>query len=369
MTTALEYTKELIRIPSVSGNEKNCLEYVHAWMQAAGLSDLVITKDYVAGYKKGKESGAALILTGHVDTVSEGKQEAWQTNPWEPIVDGDKLYGLGGSDMKGGVAAAMAAIESIVEPAVDTWLAVVSNEEVDGSGTAAFADYFAKHYHYDAASAIIPEPTNFDRIEVGHRGNAFVTLTFHGQAGHGSQQASFAPSALGLAANFLSDIDTIAAALVVAFADPVLGNPTIVPTGAAAGSPASPNKTADEADITIDIRTTPALDVALPAWLAQLAETYGCTWQYAANPVASCVCEPTVPIIKKVQEIVGKIPTVVSHGATDQGFLQAIGIDTIVFGPGEFENAHSQNEWVSCSKVEKTAELFTALIGNGQFKK
>ena len=274
MTKVIDYTKSLVKIPSVSGNEKQCLDFIASWMRDRGFKDIVVTADYAAGYKKGIDSQNALILTGHIDTVSEGKLEAWQNNPWEPVINDDKLHGLGVSDMKGGVAVAMAAIESVSNPAFDTWLVVVGNEEVDGRGTAAFCKYFAKNYTYDQTSAIILEPTDLERIEIGHRGNAFVKLSFQGQAGHGSQQDSFEVSALGKATKFLADVAKIAESLTEKFKDPVLGNPSIVPTGIRAGSPESPNKTSDSTDIVVDIRTTPTLDDTLNIQLDQLGKEY-----------------------------------------------------------------------------------------------
>lgn len=359
---AVEYTKQLLQIPSVSGNESQCLAYIEEWMNTQGLYGIIRTDDYVAGYKKGQRSSQALLLTGHIDTVSAGELDAWQTDPWQPVINGDKLHGLGASDMKGGIAAEMAALEAVEVPAVDTWLVVVANEEVDGSGTAAFCEYFTNAYTYEVVNAVIAEPTGLDHIEIGHRGNAFVQLIFNGQAGHGSQQASFGKSALGSAAAFLADIDAIAKKLAEVYSDPTLGAPSIVPTSVQTGSAASPNKTSDRASIVADIRTTPSLDAALDSWLNALGVQYGFAWQNVADPVPSCLCPATAPILGKIQSITGNVRMTVSPGATDQGFLQAIGVDTIVFGPGEFAQAHAQNEWVSCKKLAQAVEYFTALI-------
>lgn len=365
MTKAIQYTKELIRIPSVSGDEQHCLQYLASWMEAQGLHDITQTNDFVCGYKKGKNANEALILTGHIDTVSEGKIEAWQADPWCAVVEGDKLYGLGGTDMKGGIAAIMAAIESIDMPEVDTWLVAVANEEVDGSGTAAFVRYFSHTYHYASASALIAEPTDLARVEVGHRGNAFVELIFHGQAGHGSQQAGFATSGMGMATAFMAAIDETAVALNDQFKDAIVGSPSIVPTSIQAGDPSSPNKTPDTAKVIVDIRTTPALDRELSPWLTSVGEMYGYEWHYAADPVPSCVCDPPSPIVQKLQRVTGELPTAISHGATDQGCLLAAGIDTVVFGPGEFANAHTQNEWVSAGKINAMTDIIVQLTRHG----
>lgn len=361
-TKAVEYTKKLIEIQSVSGDEQTCLEFMANWMRSRGFQDIVINEDYSIGFKKGIDSNKALILTGHIDTVSAGNLESWRTDPWKPTIIGDKLHGLGASDMKGGIAAAMAAIESVEEPVVDTWLVAVSNEEVDGRGTAAFAKYFAAHYQYDSVSAVILEPTDLDRIEIGHRGNAFIRLGFRGQAGHGSQQDSFEKSALGNTSKFLSDIAEISDQLATDYTDSVLGKPTIVPTGVEAGGPKSPNKTPDSAYMVVDIRTTPALDSDLNSELDSLGTKYGFSWTEVASRVGSSVCDPDAPIIAQLKDMAGDLPMEVSYGATDQGFLQEIGIDTVVFGPGTFSQAHAQNEYIEIEKLEKVTEIMANLV-------
>lgn len=73
--------------------------------------------------------------------------------------------------------------------------------------------------------------------------------------------------------------------------------------------------------------------------------------------------------MQKLQQVTGELPTAISHGATDQGCLQAAGIDTVVFGRGELANAHTQNEWVSAGKINAMTDIIVRLTRNGEVEK
>src|SRR3990167_7352058 len=114
-----------------------------------------------------------------MDTVYSGSLP-WRYGPWTAHKDGDKMIGLGASDMKGGLAASMLLAEAMAangKPPVDMWFTYVVKEEVDGSGTESFADWFKKKGYvgrYRDMAAIFTEPTGLVEIEHGHRGNMFI---------------------------------------------------------------------------------------------------------------------------------------------------------------------------------------------------
>ncbi len=132
----------------------------------------------VIGVLEGREPGPAIILCGHLDTVGvEG-----MTNPFTPRVAEGRLYGRGAQDMKGGVAAMIAAA---VELAHD-WkrgrliVACVADEEYESIG----ADALVQEWTADAA--IVTEPTDLT-MAVGHKGFAWIEVTTTGRAAHGSR--------------------------------------------------------------------------------------------------------------------------------------------------------------------------------------
>ena len=132
----------------------------------------------VVGVLEGREPGPAIMLCGHLDTVGvEG-----MTNPFTPRVVDGRLYGRGAQDMKGGVAAMIAAA---VELAQD-WkrgrliVACVADEEYESVGAEALVQ------EWTADAAIVTEPTDLT-MAVGHKGFAWIEVTTTGRAAHGSR--------------------------------------------------------------------------------------------------------------------------------------------------------------------------------------
>ena len=366
---AITLTKQLITIPSVSDNEAEILSFVAKWMDQAGF-DQVVTKDrFTAGLIRGKSkagqpAGKALLLCGHIDTVPAGDESAWQGSPWQPRTKGDRLYGLGASDMKSGVAIQMITGQSYLTERrddLDLWCVAVAHEEIDGAGSADFTKYFAQNTSYDQSSCIIAEPTD-QRIELGHRGNRFVQLLFEGKSGHASRESAYSISSLPPLITFMNDLIRVRLELHRTYYHPALGEPTFTPTRIEPAGVYSSNKTASASYIAVDIRTTPELDQAFDSWLDQLASKYHFSWRYAADPAPSALCDKKASILRAMQHILPEASTAVSYGATDQAFFQAIGAQTVIYGPGDFDQAHAINESVSLARIKDTYRVYRQLI-------
>jgi acetylornithine deacetylase len=123
--------------------------------------------------------GRSLMLCGHSDTVGVAGMEA----PFDPVVRGDRLFGRGSQDMKGGVAAILGAARTLAEdglPAGRLVVAIVADEEHLSLG----ADALVRQWSADAA--VVAEPTDLT-IAVGHKGFAWVEIATQGRAAHGSR--------------------------------------------------------------------------------------------------------------------------------------------------------------------------------------
>jgi acetylornithine deacetylase len=136
----------------------------------------------VVGVIKGTGGGKSLLVNGHIDTVPFDNLDSWICHPLEPVVRNGNLYGRGTCDMKGGLAAAILAIEIIRELGIklkgDVILESVVDEEGGGNGTLAC---IAKGYKADAA--IIPEPTQL-KLSPAHMGWLMYEIEFTGKAIH-----------------------------------------------------------------------------------------------------------------------------------------------------------------------------------------
>ena len=170
-------------VPGAPG-EAEAAEVARRALAAAGLD--VVTEEVlpgrpnVVGVLEGRERGPSVMLCGHLDTVGvEG-----MTDPFRPRVEGGRLYGRGSEDMKGGVAAMIAAAAQLA-PA---WtrgrliVAAVADEEYESAGVEALV----RTWRADAA--IVTEPTNL-AVAIGHKGFAWLEIVTRGRAAHGSRPA------------------------------------------------------------------------------------------------------------------------------------------------------------------------------------
>lgn len=132
----------------------------------------------------GVAPGRSLIINGHIDVVPVGWPELWTTPPFEPRIEGDRLYGRGACDMKAGLVAGAMALQALQrlgwEPAAELVLQSVIEEECTGNGALA-----CLVRGYTAEAALIPEPTN-ECLMSGQLGVMWLTLEVFGVPVHAS---------------------------------------------------------------------------------------------------------------------------------------------------------------------------------------
>ncbi len=170
-------------VPGAPG-EMAAAEVARAAMAAAGLAvtveEILPGRPNVVGLLEGREPGPTVMLCGHLDTVGvEGMPV-----PFTPRVADGRVYGRGSQDMKGGVAAMIGAAAALAPAWTRGRLIVagVIDEEYESAG----AEALVKRWHADAA--IVTEPTDL-QMAVAHKGFAWLEITVHGRAAHGSRPA------------------------------------------------------------------------------------------------------------------------------------------------------------------------------------
>jgi acetylornithine deacetylase len=162
--------------------EQDVAPLVAGWLERAGLEVTVEEaapgRPNVVGVARGTGGGRTLLLNAHMDTVGVAGME----RPHEPRVEGDRLYGRGAYDMKGGLAAAMLAGAAAVGAALagDVVVAAVADEELASAGTEALVRTVR------ADAAVVTEPTDL-AVGVAHRGFLGFEIATAGVAAHGSR--------------------------------------------------------------------------------------------------------------------------------------------------------------------------------------
>ena len=193
MDPAIRLLRELVAVNSVNPTlvagapgEREVADVIAQEMRRSGLDVSVETvapgRPNVIGVLEGRAKGRTLMFCGHTDTVGV----TGMTDPFTPTERDGRLYGRGSQDMKGGVAAMIAAATAIAGhgglAAGRLIIACVVDEEHSSIG----ADALVKTWRADAA--IVTEPTELE-IAIGHKGFAWVEILVEGKAAHGSRPA------------------------------------------------------------------------------------------------------------------------------------------------------------------------------------
>lgn len=361
MHEAIALLQQLVKIPSVSPDldpesgtgEQAVAEFAAAWLRERGveawLEEVVPGRPNVVG-RVGSGSGPTLVLCGHLDTV---QATGMSIEPFSGEIRDGRLYGRGAYDMKGGVAAIMAAAAEIARAgslAGTLLLALVSDEEYASVGAQAFV---ASHR---ADGCLLAEPTD-GAFVTGHRGFAWVDVTVKGRAAHGSRW-DLGISANTMAGRLLTALERHDLEALRPRKHPLLGPASVHPAVVRGGVGLSTY--APECLVQLEWRILPGtIEADVLAWTESLVREAGIEASVACTlfrPPMLCPAKATVR--RATLEAIGReIPEAGAPFWMDAAFFDAAGIPTVVYGPTG-EGAHAAVEWVDLDSVIHCAEVY-----------
>ncbi|SOD95383.1 M20 family metallopeptidase [Blastococcus haudaquaticus] len=283
-----------------------------------------------------------LLLACHVDTVPVPDEGSWARDPFGADVDGGRVWGRGGSDMKAGVVAAAAALAA-ADPETPVALLLTSDEEIGSKGAAAAAAALAEQR---IGAVIVPEATG-NQVVLGHKGALWVGVRTAGRAAHGSTPERGHNAVLDLVA-----VLGRAGAGLPLSSDAFLGTETWN-AGVISGGTV-PNVVPDSAEALIDMRTVGDPGQLLAWWRGQ-AEVADVEVRVDLPPMSTPADDPWVT----------GLPAAVQPGPatyfTDASVLRpAVGTAPIVvWGPGTPAVMHARDEYVEVTELEQAAATFT----------
>jgi acetylornithine deacetylase len=369
----LESLQALIRIDSVNPSlvpggrgEGAIAAYLGQYLEASGLEvrtrEIAPGRVNVVGILKGSGGGRSIILNGHTDTVGLDKMTI---DPLDPVLRDGRVYGRGSLDMKGGLAAAIAAVRAIAAGdrlRGDIILACVADEEYASIGTEALIE------EYTADAAIVCEPSALG-LGIAHKGFAWATIDVHGLAAHGSKP-ELGIDAIVKAGKFLVALEALGEKL-AARAHPLLGPASVHASLIEGGSELSTYP--DHCRIKIERRTLPGEDretvaaelAALVAGLAASDKQFKADWDifFHRHPFETAPDAPIAAAVSRAGELVlGAAPRPMGFsGWLDSALLAAAGIPTVIFGPAG-EGLHAASEHVEFQSVADTAAILAAAV-------
>lgn len=359
---------EVIKIPSVSGNELDLANYLKDELESFGYTPH-IDKDANV-YAKIGSGKKKLMINAHLDTVPPHPDFI---SPYSAKITGDKLAGLGASDCKAGVAAMMEIARKQTAPDGEIIFSFSTREEValrDDSKRGACV--LARKLKADAC--IVTEPTVDDSgipwISAGCRGRTVVEMTINGKSAHSSRPKT-GINAIKESLKLVNAFDSNINLNEEVYFGKIL-HETFEPVRVR--SPKGPtNVIPDECKYIFDYRTLPGRKDAAEVIQGIIEKTGVDVDLNVLFSSPGYVLDNDPPILaitkQKTKEIFGETPHVqVALGKADAEYFYRSGMDTILYGPGINDQCHKPNEYTSISALEKWIDA-TRLIITDFFQK
>jgi acetylornithine deacetylase len=393
------FLQELVRVPSVTGEEGAVQNVVAAKMRELGLTvDLwepsieelaphaihvgefvnLNGRPNVVGTHRGIGGGKSLILNAHIDVVDAGDSTRWTHPPFAAEIHNGKLYGRGACDMKAGLAASLFALAAVMDAGIelggDVFVESVISEEDGGAGTLAT---ILRGYRADAA--IITEPTRLAVIPA-QGGSLVFRLHVPGRSAHGCvrDEGVSAVEKFSYLHRALLDFEAernaaICHPLYAGIANKIPISIGVVRAGAWASSvPESliaegraglvPGEDLD------DLCTAFAGVVGRAAdadpWLRDhrpVVEWFSGQFEPAEVPVDA----PVVTLLREAHGLVtGNVPPIeaATYGADMRHFVNFAGIPCAMYGAGDVRHAHFTDEYVPLDEVLTVARTIAVAI-------
>lgn len=390
---------DLIRIDTTDGNEQPAQARFEEALTEAGADDIVrweaapehfdrdpafvdidaeelADRPNVAGiFEFGDpEAGNTLVLNGHMDVVPVN-EASWDTDPFEPTWEGDRLYGRGSADMKSGLAGLLYAVVAFRERYGDDFDGRIVVESVVGEetgGVGAKASVEESPYDFQRDGVIIAEPTE-QRMVTATEGSLMVTLAIEGRSAHAATRWR--------GESVLPHFETVRRAFEALEAErneqvthplyeeypiawPV--NFGIVEAGSWASSvPAhlesdvrigvAPGETIDEVERAFRDRLQSVIDDS--DWL----QTHPPTMVRRDIQFTPAEVDQAAPVVRALQTSLDSHGLESSargatYGADSRHFVEN-GIPAVVFGPGSIDRAHFPNEYIEWNEVLETVDI------------
>ena len=366
--------RELIALPSVNPafpvddpnwtGEQRMADFLAHWGDRVGLEisfqkvfpgrSNVIARLIPAGGRPKQR----ILFAPHMDTVG-----VINANKFKPRQSGDRLFGRGACDTKGSAAAMFSALLQVAAKGPrpkETELAFVGlvDEENEQTGSRKFAQ---SRHKFDLA--IVGEPTR-NKLITAHKGDYWLRLETSGKAAHGSKP-ELGVNAVHRMAQAVSLIEERYSRQLKKKKHPLLGNPT-VNTGFIAGG-RQPNIVPDQCEILIDRRTLPGEDEkTIRAELKDLFAVKGLNVRVSNKkefPCAALETDPDLPLVQQLMRTLRqKAPLGVDFFCDASNLSHVGGIPSVVFGPGDISQAHTEDEWISIKSLNRAADQLRAFI-------
>ncbi|OQY55686.1 MAG: acetylornithine deacetylase [Candidatus Parabeggiatoa sp. nov. 2] len=389
--SVLTMISELIAIPSVScvnqaqdQSNQAVIERLANWCNDLGFNtDILPVPNHPGKFNLVATLGSGdggLVLAGHTDTVPYDAGR-WQNDPFRLTEADNRLYGLGTADMKAFFALALTAAapfspllskapfpsplskgnkgEFLRQPLI---ILATADEESTMSGARALV----AAGHPKARYAVIGEPTGLRPVRM-HKGIFMEAIRLRGQSGH-SSDPSLGNNALEGIYQVIGELLKWRKQLQATHVNPLFHIP--VPTmnlGHLHGGD-NPNRICADCELQLDLRPLPGMDMeelraVLRQRVQQVLEGSGLEIEFVPLSEGTPAMETSAQteIVQVAERLTKHTASAVAFG-TEAPYLTALGMDTIVLGPGDIAQAHQPDEFIALNRLQPMIDVLTQLI-------
>jgi acetylornithine deacetylase len=312
--------------------------------------------------------GEGLLLAGHIDTVPADEPD-WQGDPRALAEHDGRLIGRGACDMKGFDALAInllreaAAGATLAEPLM---LLLTCDEEVGTLGAGAFARTWPRERPLPRRT-LIGEPTSM-RVIRGHKGHLSLTVTVAGIAAHSGfphkgvnaiERAGAAIAALAVLRKEMAGLRTAESGLFPEVPFPVL-------TVARIRGGSAINVVPERCEIDVGVRLLPGMSrddlVRRLRTAVEAVVPDGAVSVAIGNDTPAFATAEDSPFVREMTALTGSGEATGVGFGTDAGRLATLGLECVIWGPGDISNAHRAGEWMPCAEFAAAATVIRRLV-------
>ncbi|MFT4613406.1 MAG: acetylornithine deacetylase [Bacteroidia bacterium] len=369
-----EQLTQLVGTPSVSSTDpswdqgnRGVIDLLGSWLENMGFHVEIL--DVIPGGDKANliatlgSGPGGLVLAGHTDTVpfDEGR---WQSDPLALTERDNRFYGLGSTDMKGFFPIAMAAASAFTGAELKQPLILLATADEESSMNG--ARQLAAAGRPKSRAAIIGEPTSLVPVRM-HKGIMMESVQVTGRAGH-SSNPTLGNSALEGMHAVMSDLLAFRQELGQRYSNEFFS--VAFPTlnlGCIHGGD-SPNRICGSTELHFDLRMTPAGDNSsvrseIDTRLQGLAQGLGLKIERRSliQDVEPFEESADSELVQLAERLTGHSAEAVSF-ATEAPFMQQLGMETIVMGPGSIDRAHQPDEYLELEQISPCIALLEQCI-------
>lgn len=367
---------QLVALPSVSSvdplfdqSNRQVIELLASWFEDLGFDcelQLVSSNpDKLNLIACQGEGDGGLVLSGHTDTVP-CDENLWQQDPFSLKEKDNKLYGLGSTDMKSFFPVIMASLEKIDLHKLEKPLFILAtcDEESTMGGARALQASGRKLGRH----ALIGEPTGLQPIRM-HKGMLVESIKLIGQSGHSSNPA--------LGKNALEGMHEVIAALMSLREEiqsreinPEFKVPVPTMNFAAIQGGDNANRICGECELTIDMRILPGMELdesraTIRQRVMQAVDGRGLAVEF--DPVFTGLeamrTDNEAEIVRLAEKLSGNASGTVAFG-TEGPYFNSMGMETLILGPGDIDQAHQANEYLELKRIQPMIEILKEIIEN-----